>query len=154
MNIGKAAHKSGLSAKTIRYYEDIKLVVADRQENGYRDYADSDLQRLTFLKRARSFGFSVEDCRELLRLYQDDHRDSADVKRLAMERLADLEEKAREIARLKATLTGLVEDCAGDDGSDCPIISKLAGDSEGQSTPLKKYVTRNKDNEVHHVHEL
>ncbi len=128
MNISDAAEQTGLSAKAIRYYEDIKLVVADRRANGYRDYADSHLQRLTFLKRARSFGFSVEDCRELLRLYQDDHRDSADVKRLALERLADLEEKAREIKRLRKTLTELVEACAGDDGPDCPIISKLAGE--------------------------
>ena len=130
MNIGEAADLTGLSAKAIRYYEDIKLVVADRRTNGYRHYADRHLQKLTFLKRARSFGFSIEDCRELLRLYQNDHRESADVKRLAIERLADLEEKAREIERLRETLTELVEACAGDDGPDCPIISKLAGDDQ------------------------
>ncbi len=127
MNIGEVAYQTGLTAKTIRYYEDIELVIADRQANGYRDYAYSHITRLIFLQRARSFGFSIEDCRELLRLYQDDQRDSADVKRLAIERLADLEEKAREIKRLRKTLTQLVEACAGDDGSDCPIISKLAG---------------------------
>lgn len=128
MNISDAADHTGLTAKTIRYYEDIDLVIADRQANGYRDYADSHLQKLTFLKRARSFGFSVEDCRELLRLYQDNQRDSADVKRLAIERLADLEEKAREIKRLRKTLTQLIEACAGDAGSACPIISQLAGE--------------------------
>ncbi|MGH1419919.1 MAG: Cu(I)-responsive transcriptional regulator [Hyphomicrobiaceae bacterium] len=130
MNISNAAEQTGLTAKTIRYYEDIELVVADRRANGYRDYADSHLQRLTFLKRARSLGFTVEDCRKLLRLYQDDHRNSADVKRLAIERLADLAEKEREIKQFRKTLTELVESCPGDDGSDCPIISRLAGESE------------------------
>lgn len=130
MIINNAVEQTGLTAKTIRYDEDIELVVADRRENGFRDYSDSHLQRLTFLKRARTLGFSVEDCRELLRLYQDDHRNSADVKRLAIERLADLEEKAREISLLRKTLTELIESCSGDDSPDCPIIIRLAGESE------------------------
>lgn len=126
MNIGHAAELSGLPVKTIRYYEEIGLVVADRQENGYRDYSDQHIQRLSFLRRAREFGFSIEDCRALLGLYSDEHRVSADVKSLAAHRLEELKLKAAEIQGLASTLEGLVNRCAGDEDPDCPIIDELA----------------------------
>ena len=83
MNIGEASERSGLPAKTIRYYEDISLVAPDRAENGYRDYSSSDVHRLRFLHRARNLGFSIDECRLLLSLYTDRNRASADVKAVA-----------------------------------------------------------------------
>ena len=99
MNIGTAARRSGLPAKTLRYYETIGLVVpSGRQENGYRAYDERDVHLLTFVRRARSLGFSVADCRDLLGLYRDRHRASADVKALAQSRI---EEIGRKIERLE-----------------------------------------------------
>ena len=83
MNIGKAAKRSGLSAKTIRYYEEIGLVLPARGSNGYRDFAENDIHRMQFLHRSRDLGFSVEDCRALLALYDNKHRASADVRSLS-----------------------------------------------------------------------
>jgi DNA-binding transcriptional MerR regulator len=83
MNIGVASEKSGLPSKTIRYYEDIGLVRPARTDNGYRDYSVADIHRLRFLQRSRSLGFSVDECRQLLSLYHDRNRESADVKAIA-----------------------------------------------------------------------
>ncbi len=127
MTIGDASERTGLPVKTIRYYEEIGLMVADRQPNGYRDYSEAHIERLSFLKRARDFGFPIEDCRKLLGLYSDEHRLSADVKSLAVHHLQELKHKAAEIQRLAETLERLADECAGDHDPDCPIIAELAG---------------------------
>ena len=127
MNIGQAAARAGLHAKTIRYYEDIGLILpAARGANGYRDYGAEDLHVLRFVQRARGLGFSVRDCRELLSLYHDRNRASADVKALAEQRIASIEVKVAELRSLAATLRHLVERCAGDDRPDCPILDDFA----------------------------
>ena len=127
MNIGDAAKQSGLPAKTIRYYEDIALIVPGRGENGYRVYAPNDVHKLQFVQRARGLGFSVEDCRALLSLYEDDNRASADVKSIAESHLAGIEAKIAELKALHETLKHLVDHCHGDDRPQCPIINGLAG---------------------------
>lgn len=128
MNIGMAAQHSKLPAKTIRYYEDIGLVQPERAGNGYRDYDERDIHRLRFVQRARGLGFSVEECRQLLSLYSDTHRASADVKSLAQTKLAEIERKIAELQSLKATLRHLVENCHGDARPDCPILDELSGE--------------------------
>jgi Cu(I)-responsive transcriptional regulator len=127
MNIGDAAQASGLPAKTIRYYEDVGLVKPDRRDNGYRDYDAAEVHKLRFLARARSLGFTLDDCRALLTLWEDQGRASSDVKHLAEEHLADIERKIHELRSLKDTLEHLVHACHGDDRPDCPIIDDLAG---------------------------
>jgi MerR family transcriptional regulator, copper efflux regulator len=122
MNIGTAARRSALPAKTIRYYEEIGLLRPARADNGYRDYSDADIHRLKFLQRSRGLGFSVEECRQLLSLYGDSHRASADVKALAAHKIAELQS-------LKKTLTHLVRTCHGDARPDCPILDELSGAS-------------------------
>ena len=126
MNIGAAADLTGLPAKTIRYYEDIGLVVPERTANGYRRYAEQDLHRLAFLQRARGLGFSIDECRLLLSLYDDERRESADVKRIAMEKVSEIERKIRELETMRATLTHLADHCRGDQRPDCPILDDLA----------------------------
>lgn len=127
MNIGEAAGLTGLPPKTIRYYEEIGLVVPSaRRANGYRDYSEHDVRLLQFVARARSLGFSVENCRDLLSLYRDQHRASADVKALALARIEDIERKIRELQAMQATLEDLVARCHGDHRPDCPILRDLA----------------------------
>ena len=132
MNIGIAAQKSGLPSKTIRYYEDIGLLAADRAGNGYRDYSMADVHRMRFLKRCRSLGFSVEECRQLLSLYNDKNRESAEVKAVAETKLEEIEHKLSELSSLRDTLRHLVSSCHGDHRPDCPIIEGLAGEGELQ----------------------
>ena len=128
MNIGEASALSGLPAKTIRYYEEIGLVrPAHRAANGYRDYGESDVRALTFLQRARSLGFSVRECRDLLALYRDRHRASADVKAVALRRVGDIDRKIAELQAMRGALVDLAERCHGDDRPECPIIDDLAG---------------------------
>jgi len=127
MNIGEASHQSSLSAKTIRYYEDISLVKPARAENGYRDYSTEDVHRLRFLQRARSLGFTIVECRLLLSLYEDDHRASADVKAIAEDKITEIDRKIEALNSLRLTLTALSENCHGDDKPECPIIDDLAG---------------------------
>jgi Cu(I)-responsive transcriptional regulator len=126
MTIGEIAALSGLPAKTIRYYEEIGLVQPSRGVNGYRQFHESDLHRLAFLGRARSLGFSIEDCRRLLTLYADRSRASADVKRLAGEHLERIDQKLEELKAMRETLSQLVDACAGDARPDCPILADLA----------------------------
>ncbi|HAI28008.1 MAG: Cu(I)-responsive transcriptional regulator [Thalassospira sp.] len=126
MNISDAATECGLPAKTIRYYEDIGLVSPGRLANGYRDYDENDLHKLRFLQRARGLGFSVEDCRVLLSLYEDRNRASSDVKEIAKTHLAEIERKIAELQSLRDTLSDLVQSCHGDDRPNCPIINDLA----------------------------
>lgn len=130
MNIGAAARQSGLPPKTIRYYEEIGLLKADRAENGYRDYSGDDVHRLRFVQRARGLGFSVEECRQLLSLYGNSGRESADVKALATSKLDEIDRKIEELKGLRKTLSHLVASCHGDHRPDCPIIDGLAGRDE------------------------
>jgi len=127
MNIGDASERSGLPAKTIRYYEDIQLLKPARGGNGYRDYSNEDIHRLRFLQRSRSLGFSVEECRQLLSLYGDKARESGDVKAIAEAKLAEIDRKITELEGLRKTLQHLVRHCHGDTRPDCPIIDELSG---------------------------
>lgn len=126
MNIGEVAAASGLPAKTIRYYEQIGLVAPARRPNGYRDYGAADLHGLAFVARARRLGFSIEDCRALLALYGDRGRESAEVRRIAQGQLRQIGDKIAALRAMEATLSRLVEACAGDGRPDCPILDDLA----------------------------
>ncbi|MCQ2997854.1 Cu(I)-responsive transcriptional regulator [Pseudomonas syringae] len=127
MNIGQAAKQSGLSAKMIRYYEATGLLqAAHRSDSGYRLYGKDDLHTLAFIKRSRDLGFSLEEVGKLLTLWQDRQRASADVKALARQHIADLNQKIEEMVSLRDTLQELVEHCHGDDRPDCPILKDLA----------------------------
>lgn len=127
MNIGEAARSSGLPSKTIRYYEEIGLISPDRAENGYRDFSETHMHILAFLSRARGLGFTIEECRMLLSLYDDKDRASADVKAMAREHLTKIERKIVELNAMKVTLSELVNKCQGNDRPDCPILQELAG---------------------------
>ncbi len=127
MNISDVSARSGLPAKTIRYYEDIGLVRPARGDNGYRDFSEADAHKLAFLARSRSLGFSIEECRTLLALYEDRARASADVKRVAEAHLDEIDRKIAELQQMRATLTTLVHRRHGDDRPDCPILADLAG---------------------------
>ncbi|AFO86233.1 MULTISPECIES: Cu(I)-responsive transcriptional regulator [Phaeobacter] len=126
MNIGDVASRSGLPAKTIRYYEDIGLIKPRRSDNGYRCFAETDLHKLAFLGRARALGFTIEDCRTLLALYEDESRASADVKQLAQEHLDKINIKIADLEAMRDTLSELVTCCAGDNRPDCPILRDLS----------------------------
>ena len=128
MNISEVARRTDLPPKTIRYYEEIGLIRPARDTNGYRAFADGDVHKLAFLGRARALGFSIEDCRTLLALYEDDARASADVKRVAQDHLDRIEEKLAQLHSMRDTLTHLVHECAGDNRPDCPILQDLARD--------------------------
>jgi len=128
MNIGEVAERSGIAAKTIRYYEDIGLVRPQRSENGYRAFRENDLHKLVFLGRARALGFSIEDCRTLLGLYEDSSRESAQVKAVAEEHLTDIDDKIAQLKSMRQTLAHLVDACHGDHRPDCPILADLSGD--------------------------
>jgi MerR family transcriptional regulator, copper efflux regulator len=131
MNIGSASERSGLPPKTIRYYEEIGLLKADRSGNGYRDYSMDDVHRLRFLQRSRGLGFSVEECRQLLSLYNDKERESADVKAIAEAKLVEIDRKLAELIGLRETLRHLVHNCHGDSRPECPIMDGLSGDAAG-----------------------
>ncbi len=127
MNIGDAAKASGVSAKMIRHYESVGLFAqAARTDAGYRQYGDRDLSMLRFIRRSRDLGFSIEQIRELLGLWQNRRRPSRQVKALAQAHIEELEQKMVELAAMKATLDHLVHCCHGDDRPDCPIIETLA----------------------------
>lgn len=127
MNIGDASSKSRLPAKTIRYYEDIGLLKPERADNGYRDYSMSDVHKLRFLQRSRGLGFSVEECRQLLALYEDKDRASSDVKSMAQSKLQEIDRKITELRELQHTLQHLVAHCHGDQRPDCPILENMSG---------------------------
>ncbi|WP_439498629.1 Cu(I)-responsive transcriptional regulator [Bosea sp. (in: a-proteobacteria)] len=127
MNIGQAATASSVSAKMIRYYESIGLIEAPlRTESGYRVYAGDDVHTLRFVKRARVLGFSIEETRELLALWRDKSRASADVKAFALKHIGDLETRIAELQAMARTLSHLAHHCHGDDRPDCPILEDLA----------------------------
>ena len=128
MNIGQAASATGVSAKMIRYYESIGLIgPATRTESGYRVYSEHDLHTLRFVRRARDLGFSVEQMHELLALWRDRGRASADVKRIALSHVEGLERKAAELQQMADSLRHLARHCHGDSRPDCPIIEELGG---------------------------
>ncbi len=133
MNIGAAARQSDLPPKTIRYYEEIGLVSPERAFNGYRDYGDGDIHKLRFIQRARSLGFSIEECRQLMALYNDRTRASRDVKSLANAKLNDIDRKIAELQSMRRTLHDLAEKCHGTDRPDCPILDDISGDTENES---------------------
>ncbi|MEE9139232.1 MAG: Cu(I)-responsive transcriptional regulator [Alphaproteobacteria bacterium] len=127
MNIGTAAERSGVPAKTIRYYEDIGLIEpAVRSANGYRTYGKTDVQTLRFVSRARSLGFSVKDVARLMALWQDTRRASSDVKALARHHVDRIDRKMAELESMRRTLVDLIERCYGDHRPDCPILDDLA----------------------------
>jgi MerR family transcriptional regulator, copper efflux regulator len=134
MNIGQAATATGVSAKMIRYYESIGLIKPSaRTDSGYRTYGRNDLHVLRFVKRARTLGFSLEQIRDLLSLWQDGSRASKDVKAIAQEHVIDLERRIQELTEMRDTLKHLALHCAGDDRPDCPILFGLASE-EGMET--------------------
>lgn len=127
MNIGQAAKSSGVSAKMIRYYEQIGLIPkAIRSDAGYRNYSTSDAHCLRFIRRARDLGFSVEQISELLALWRDRDRASSDVKAVALAHVAGLKAKIAELQAMTQTLEHLADHCHGNDRPDCPIIEDLA----------------------------
>ena len=126
MNIGEAAKASGVSAKMIRYYEQTGLIPpADRRKSGYRDYSETDVHVLRFVRRARDVGFPVAEIHKLLELWSNRTRRSADVKRIALAHIAELRLKIQEMEQMAATLEELVSNCAGDNRPDCPILADL-----------------------------
>jgi MerR family copper efflux transcriptional regulator len=130
MNIGQAAKASGVSAKMIRYYESTGLIPkAVRSEAGYRHYSEADVHTLRFIRRARDLGFSVEQIGELVGLWRDRERASADVKRMALEQVEALEHKIASLQAMSRTLRHLASCCHGDARPDCPILEELAAPS-------------------------
>lgn len=127
MNIGKAATLSGLTVKTVRYYSDIGIIKPLIDTNtGYRDFSDSDLAKLQFLAKARKFDFSLDDCRELLSLYENTDRSSKEVKALTLDRISQIDTKLSELQALRDQLSALASACHGDDRPNCPIIDALS----------------------------
>jgi len=128
MNIGEAAARAGLTAKTLRYYEQVGLMPpAARRGSGYRDYGPREVDRLRFIAHARALGFTIEEVRKLLDLWDDRGRASAEVKRLALAHIDALDARIAELAALRRTLSDLARRCHGDDRPDCPILDGIAG---------------------------
>ena len=127
-NIGETSAATGVSAKMIRHYESVGLIpVASRTFAGYRLYGDADLHRLRFIKRARTLGFSMKQIETLLALWNDKHRASSEVKKMAQSHVAELEAKILEMQAMQRTLVNLARHCQGNQRPDCPILDDLAG---------------------------
>jgi len=143
MNIGEAARESGVSAKMIRHYEQVGLVPpAARTDAGYRQYSDSDIHTLRFIRRSRDLGFSIREIAELLDLWRNRRRPSRLVKSLAEAHISSLEQKARELLAMKETLEHLVHCCHGDDRPDCPILDTLSsGEVAGAASREKSDIS-------------
>ena len=128
MNIGQASDASGISQRMIRHYEKIGLIPAPpRRDSGYRDYSDDDLARLRFIANARDLGFSIDEISDLLNLWQDDQRASAEVKAMALAKADELGRKAKALSAMRASLLHLAENCHGDERPECPIIDRISG---------------------------
>jgi len=126
MNIGQAANVSGVSAKRIRYYEQIGLIdSAKRTDAGYRVYDERDLHTLAFIQRSRQLGFSLEEIARLLELWRNEHRSSSDVRRIAQGHIADMKSRIDELQSMVNILQELIGCCDGDDRPDCPILDDL-----------------------------
>lgn len=133
MNIGQASEASGVSQRMIRHYEKIGLIPPPpRRDSGYRDYSDADAARLRFIANARDLGFPIEEIRDLLSLWSDRSRSSAEVKALAQARASELAHKVESLEAMRQTLVELADKCHGDDRPDCPIITRLAGPRSSQ----------------------
>ena len=127
MNIGKAAKLSNLTIKAVRYYANIGLVKP--QQNiltGYRDYNDDEVAKLKFIGKARKFDFSIDECKELLSLYEDKNRTSKEVKKITLEKISQIDSKLRDLNGLKKELSFLANNCQGDDRPNCPILEELS----------------------------
>lgn len=144
MNIGEAASTSKVSAKMIRHYESIGLLPpANRTSSGYRQYSDQDVGRLRFIRHSRDLGFSLDQIRDLLHLWQNPERSSRQVKAMAQAHIADLDDKVKELQEMRAVLENLVHGCDGDDSPDCPIIDSLESEASmrghtGTAPPRKR----------------
>ena len=127
MNIGKAAKLSNLTIKAVRYYDNIGLVRPQQNTvSGYRDYSNEEVAKLKFIGKARKFDFSINECRELLSLYEDKNRTSKEVKRITLEKISQLDSKLRDLNDLKNELSFLATNCHGDDKPNCPILDELS----------------------------
>ena len=136
MKIGEAAAASGISERMIRHYEKIGLIpAAARRDSGYRDYDQRDVHTLRFIGRARDLGFPIEEIRQLVALWHDRERSSADVKALALARADELRRKARELDEMRRSLEHLASQCHGDARPDCPILGDLAGPGTAAAAP-------------------
>ena len=144
MNIGQASKASGVSAKMIRYYEQIGLLPeADRRESGYRDYGTPDIHRLTFVRRARDLGFSMDQIRELLGLWSDSGRSDAEIRAVASAHVKELEAQARKLQAMIGSLNHLIGACKRGDRPHCPIIVELGGGlAEGPARKERKPSSR------------
>jgi len=129
MQIGEASERTGVSTKMIRHYESIGLIpAADRRTSNYRDYGAEDVHRLGFIRRARDLGFSIEEIRDLLKLWADTRRSSRDVKALTLKHIDELDAKIALLGEMRSTLAHLAHCCDGNNRPDCPIIESLAGE--------------------------
>tara|TARA_B100001996_G_scaffold372264_1_gene348457 strand:- start:316 stop:717 length:402 start_codon:yes stop_codon:yes gene_type:complete len=127
MNIGTAAKKSGLSVKTVRFYSDIGIITPDKSsESNYRIYSNKDVEKLLFVGKARKFDFSIEECRELLSLYENKDRPSSEVKKITLKKIKEIEQRMSELDSLRTELKRVSKNCNGDQRPDCPIIGFLA----------------------------
>jgi MerR family copper efflux transcriptional regulator len=128
MNISDVAKKTGLTSKTIRFYEEKALITAPiRSDNGYRHYSAKHVEELTLLRQARQVGFNLDECRELVALFNDPARHSADVKARTLQKVAEIEKHISELGNMRQRLLTLAEQCPGDEGAECPIINNRAG---------------------------
>ncbi|HZR74352.1 Cu(I)-responsive transcriptional regulator [Bradyrhizobium sp.] len=137
VTIGEAALRAGVPAKTIRFYEEAGIIKpAARSSNRYRGYSESDVQTLSFVRRARALGFSLKDVASLLKLYSNDGRASRDVKRLALKHVAELDRKLKELTAIRNTIAELARRCNGNDRPECPIIDEL-----NTRAPISKFAS-------------
>lgn len=137
MNIGEAAQRSGISPKMLRHYESLGLLPeVARSESGYRQYGEKEVHTLRFIRRARDLGFAIAEIAELLKLWQNRQRSSAEVKRIALAHVADLERRLTEMQAMKRSLEALAGCCHGDERPDCPILEQLAGE-DPKENPAK-----------------
>jgi Cu(I)-responsive transcriptional regulator len=127
MNIGKAAKLSNQTIKAVRYYANIGLVKPQQNiTTGYRDYTDDEVAKLKFIGKARKFDFSIDECKELLSLYEDKNRTSKEVKKITLEKISQIDSKLRDLNGLKKELSFLANNCQGDDRPNCPILEELS----------------------------
>ena len=127
MNIGKAAKLSNLTIKTVRYYANIELIKPKQNPlTGYREYNDEEVSKLKFIGKARKFDFSINECKELLSLYEDKNRTSKEVKKITLEKISQIEKKLKDLNDLKKELSFLANNCHGDDKPNCPILDELS----------------------------
>ena len=127
MNIGKASKLSELTVKAVRYYDNIGLVKPHQNIfSGYREYNDEDVSKLKFVGKARKFNFSINECRELLSLYENKNRPSKDVKKLTLEKISQIDDKLKQLQNLKDELRYLADNCNGDGRPNCPILDAMS----------------------------